>query len=72
MMEKELPECCIETKVQELCKQIRGINYGKGDANSTAYEGSILVLRGGNVQDGKIEINKGDDVYVDESLVKEE
>lgn len=71
-MKNKLPANWKITKVGNLCSQLRGISYQKGDAYSGEFENSVWVLRGGNIQDGKIVINKGDDVYVSKELVREE
>lgn len=71
-MNNKIPDNWTLTKVGNLCAQLRGISYQKGDAHSREFENSVWVLRGGNIQGGKIVINKGDDVFVSKVLVKEE
>jgi type I restriction enzyme, S subunit len=71
-MSEEVPNTWMKAKVGQICNQLRGITYGKADAVSFTFENSILVLRGGNIQDGKIVSNEDDNVYVHHTLVKEE
>ncbi|MFC2188506.1 restriction endonuclease subunit S [Fulvivirgaceae bacterium LMO-SS25] len=68
-MEAKLPNGWIETDSCNLFDQHRGLNYKKHQAFSFKSEGDVLVLRGGNIQDGKI-TNSKDDVYVSKNLVK--
>jgi type I restriction enzyme S subunit len=70
MKEGKLPKGWTFTKCQNLYSQIRGVNYSKGDAFTVESVDSVLILRGGNVQDGKI-VRNNDEVFVSESLVKE-
>src|SRR5690606_37657804 len=69
-MEKELPKGWIETDSGNLYDQHRGLNYKKDQAFSMKSEGDVLVLRGGNIQNGKI-TNSKDDVYVSVDIVKD-
>ena len=71
-MERELPKGWIEVKVGKLCKQFRGITYGKNDAHTNKFNDCFLVLRGGNIQNGRIILNENDNVFVHKSLIKEE
>lgn len=72
MMEKQLPKGWVVANVGKLGKQQRGVTYGKGDANTIEFPDSILVLRGGNIQDGKIILNSNDNVFLSSKLVKHE
>lgn len=66
-----MPNNWVETEVGELSTLIRGVSYKKNDAKSVKEEGDVLILRGGNIQDGKLDIENNDLVYVDSSLVKD-
>ena len=46
----------------------RGVSYKKDDAHSEKQENDCLIMRGGNIAEGKINID-ADNVYVDKSLV---
>lgn len=70
-MENELPKNWILIKVVDISEIVRGITYQKSDASATKFDNSCLVLRGGNIQDGKIVI-EDDCVYVPESIVKKD
>jgi len=70
-MEKELPINWILIKVVDVSEIVRGITYQKSDASTTIFDNSCLVLRGGNIQDGKIVI-EDDCVYVPDSIVKKD
>lgn len=70
-MEKQLPKNWVETSPKEISKLLRGVSYGKTDAYQEEFENSCLILRGGNIQDGKI-VEGNDNVYVDLSLIKED
>jgi type I restriction enzyme S subunit len=70
-MEKSLPKNWTETEVGIVSEIIRGITYNKLQAKSIKENDDYLVLRGGNIQNGKIITDTKDVVYVDSSLVKE-
>jgi len=70
-MAKELPKNWVETNVKTLSILLRGVSYKKKDAKEVKETGDFLILRGGNIQDGKIEITSKE-VYVDSSFVKSE
>ena len=70
-MEKQLPKNWVETSPKEISKLLRGVSYGKTDAYQEEFENSCLILRGGNIQDGKI-VDGNDNIYVDLSLIKED
>lgn len=70
-MEKEIPRTWILIKVVDISDIVRGITYQKSDASTTKFANSCLVLRGGNIQDGKILIDD-DCVYVADSLIKKD
>lgn len=69
-MEKKLPKNWVETEVGDISEIIRGITYNKLQAKSIKENDDYLVLRGGNIQDGKITTDTKDVVYVESNLVK--
>lgn len=70
-MGKELPKGWIETEVGLVSDLIRGVSYGKNDVKEIQGKNDFLILRGGNIQDGKILTDSSDTVFVNESLIKE-
>ncbi|MBQ9346763.1 MAG: restriction endonuclease subunit S, partial [Oscillibacter sp.] len=48
----------------------RGVSYNKDDVHSVKHENDILILRGGNISEGVIDIT-ADSVFVDRSLVND-
>src|SRR5687768_13263034 len=66
----ELPDNWLLTTVGEVATLLRGVSYQKHQAEHVESDGNCLVLRGGNIQDGKIFIGK-DVVYVPKHLVSE-
>jgi type I restriction enzyme S subunit len=69
-MEKQLPKSWVETTTKEISTLLRGVSYGKTDAYQEEFANSCLILRGGNIQDGKIVEGK-DNVFVGLHLIKE-
>ncbi|MCG8249589.1 restriction endonuclease subunit S [Tenacibaculum finnmarkense genomovar finnmarkense] len=70
-MESKLPKNWVDTEVGIISEIIRGITYNKLQAKSIKKNDDYLVLRGGNIQDGKITTKTNDVVYVESNLVKE-
>lgn len=66
-----VPENWRWTKVGNLSSLHRGVSYKKNDAHLIRQDNDCLVMRGGNVGEGYIDVNV-DNVYVDISLVSEE
>lgn len=66
----QLPDSWAWTKIGAIADILRGVSYQKGDAQTKPSETNCLILRGGNVQDGKI-VDAPDNVYVDKSLVRD-
>ena len=60
------------TKVGVLSDLYRGVSYKKQDAHAERQEQDCLILRGGNVLEGAIETETGDNVYVSRNLVQED
>ncbi|WP_430972632.1 restriction endonuclease subunit S [Sunxiuqinia rutila] len=69
-MGKDLPNTWVEIQTGDVSVIIRGVTYKKTDASTIHFENSVLILRGGNIQDGKINL-KSDSVYVNNSIVKD-
>ena len=59
-----------KTKIKTLIKQIRGVSYKPENLHDELDEGSVILLRANNIDDGKI--NFDDVVYVDKSKVSDE
>ena len=49
---------------------LRGVSYKKDDAHSEKLENDCLIMRGGNIVEGSINL-ESDNVYVDKALVSE-
>lgn len=69
-MKNNLPAGWAWAKVSELSQTLRGVSYKKGDEQRTPTHTNCLVLRGGNIQNGKV-VPVDDNIYVDKSLVLE-
>jgi len=68
-MEKSLPKGWVESNIGTISEIIRGVSYKKNEASSSYSEHSIYILRGGNIQDGRIDFETDDNVYVKSHLV---
>jgi len=68
-MEKVLPKGWVESNIGTISEIIRGVSYKKNEASSSYSEHSIYILRGGNIQDGRIDFETDDNVYVKSHLV---
>lgn len=64
----EIPAHWKWVRLGALFAPVRGVTYKKSDVVS-GEEGSVLVLRGGNVCEGSLELDRADSVYVPSSLV---
>lgn len=49
----------------------RGVSYKKNESHSVKGENDCLVMRGGNIREGYIDID-AENIYVDKSLIKSE
>lgn len=67
----EVPENWIWSIAGAVTKTLRGVSYKKHQVESLKNVNNSLILRGGNIQDGKL-LNQDDNVYVPKELVKEE
>lgn len=71
MNENKLPKGWVECELKNISEIVRGVSYKKDDASNDEKLNSCLILRGGNIQDGKIVTDNNDLVFVDKSLIKE-
>lgn len=70
-MENTLPKNWVETNLKNISEIVRGVSYKKDQALSDYFDSSKYILRGGNIQNGKIDFDTNDNVYVDSSLINE-
>ncbi|SMO44888.1 restriction endonuclease subunit S [Melghirimyces algeriensis] len=66
----EVPENWVWVRLGSVVEALRGVTYKKNQVTNSGEENVCLVLRGGNIQDGKI-FKFEDDVYVPFDLIKE-
>lgn len=71
-MEDELPKGWKIVPLKEVTSIIRGVSYPKEKAKLHSGENCVHILRGGNIQDGKIVLDIDDNVYVNSTFVDEE
>jgi len=64
----EVPANWCWVKVGFVTRIYRGVSYKKGEAHTEKGPNDCLVMRGGNIQEGKIDV-LADNVYVNRSLV---
>ena len=65
-----VPENWCWTKIGVLSALFRGVSYKKEDAHSEKQIDDVLIMRGGNIGEGYIDID-ADNVYVRHNLVQE-
>ena len=65
----KLPSNWVWTRLGDIIYQIRGVSY-KPNNILTSKDG-IRILRGGNIQDGKL-ILENDDVFIEKEIIKQE
>ncbi len=70
-MESKLPDNWVETDIKTISTIVRGVTYKKDQASAIQLDTSHYILRGGNIQDGKIDFDTNDNVYVPNILVQE-
>ena len=63
---ENLPASWCVCKVETIADVISGVSYDKSDVQRSG----IKILRGGNIQDGKI-VEQDDDVYISEKYINE-
>ena len=68
-MPYKLPSNWVWTRLGDIIYQIRGVSY-KPNNILTSKDG-IRILRGGNIQDGKL-ILENDDVFIEKEIIKQE
>lgn len=66
----ELPENWVWVRLGNFIDLLRGVSYKKHDVHNEKMENDCLILRGGNIIEGGLDLN-ADNVYVDKSLVSE-
>ena len=66
----EVPENWCWTKLGALINLHRGVSYKKNDAHDVKEDGDCLILRGGNIGEGYIDVEV-DNVYVSKELVED-
>ena len=71
-MGDELPKGWKIVPLKEVTSIIRGVSYPKEEAKLHSGENCVHILRGGNIQDGKIVLDTDDNVYVNSTFVDEE
>ena len=72
IMGNELPKGWKIVPLKEITSIIRGVSYPKEEAKLHSEEDCVHILRGGNIQDGKIVLDTDDNVYVNSTFVGEE
>ena len=68
----QVPENWCWVKVRALSTLHRGVSYKKHDVHFVKQENDCLILRGGNINEGSIDVDQSDNVYVDMALVDKE
>lgn len=71
-MGNELPKGWKIVPLKEITSIIRGVSYPKEESKLHPEEDCVHILRGGNIQDGKIVLDTDDNVYVNSTFVGEE
>lgn len=71
-MGNELPKGWRIVPLKEVTSIIRGVSYPKEEAKLHSGKNCVHILRGGNIQDGKIVLDTDDNVYVNSTFVDEE
>ncbi|MCQ2593569.1 MAG: restriction endonuclease subunit S [Treponema sp.] len=66
----ELPEGWKWCRLGDFINIFRGVSYKKGDAHTEKLKNDCLIMRGGNIIEGNIDL-ESDNIYVDKSLVSE-
>lgn len=70
-MKNELPNNWVETNIKTVSNILRGVSYKKDEAYLEFFDSSIYILRGGNIQDEKIDFKTDDNVYVSKNLIQQ-
>ena len=67
----KLPPNWCWTKIGAITDLYRGVSYKKHEGHSEKGSNDCLVMRGGNIKEGEIDID-ADNIYVDKELVSKE
>lgn len=67
----KLPDNWCWTKIGVVSNLYRGVSYKKHEGHSEKGKDDCLVMRGGNIQEGKIDIDS-DNIYVSKELISDE
>jgi type I restriction enzyme S subunit len=59
------------TRIGIVSSLYRGVTYKKSNVHTTKENNDCLIMRGGNIKEGQIDICAEDNVYVDKSLVSD-
>ncbi|WP_299143497.1 restriction endonuclease subunit S [uncultured Dialister sp.] len=67
----ELPKGWVWTEVEPFVQVIRGVTYKKNDVQNISAIDNALILRGGNIEEGTVNLKTNDNVFVDKRLISE-
>ncbi|MFD1708800.1 restriction endonuclease subunit S [Siminovitchia sediminis] len=67
----KVPENWVWVRLGSISEIIRGVSYKKHQVTTDLNDSNAFIIRGGNIQDGKI-VNQKDNVYVPKELVRNE
>ena len=67
----EVPDNWCWTKIGIVSKLYRGVSYKKCDAKNIKGDNDCLIMRGGNIKEGQIDLFAEDNVYINKSMVSE-
>lgn len=67
----ELPKGWVWTRVEPFVQVIRGVAYKKNDVQNISAIENALILRGGNIEEGAVNLKTNDNVFVDKRLISE-
>ena len=67
----EVPSNWVWTRIGSVASLYRGVSYKKDSAHNVKGNNDCLVMRGGNIKEGRIDISVEDNVYIDKSLINE-
>lgn len=65
----EVPDNWCWTKIGIVSKLYRGVSYKKCDAKNIKGDNDCLIMRGGNIKEGQIDLFAEDNVYINKSMV---
>lgn len=67
----EIPSNWVWTKIGILSTLYRGVSYKKNEAHNQKDKNDCLILRGGNIKEGKVNLFAEDNVFVDKTIVSD-